>query len=55
MPRDLYYLGVIVFLVIFIAAMLEHGFKPRDCSKAAEASYTIGYTKGIKETLEMGS
>ena len=45
--------GVIIALIGMIAASLQLGFRPHNCSRAAEVSYTLGYTKGITETLDM--
>lgn len=51
--HDLWYLGVIVLLIGFSAALLRTGFVPRDCSDIATSSRMMGYTKGITETLDM--
>jgi len=52
MPRDVYYLGVIVVMIGFNMALLDHYTRPIDCSIAAEASRMIGETRGIRDTLK---
>ena len=53
MPRDIYYLGVIVVMIGFNMALLEFYTQPKDCSKTAEISHMVGYTKGVRNTTAL--